>query len=453
MSDSECNIRQRKANVEEEVLGGDANSDNGFDVTELANSLRKSHVRRATLIGDRLASYDKDGDGRISIGEFSAVVQDLVSHENQNNLMRKMLVGATISVVVLMVSTFGLSFATATLAKEVSEDNGALISSKTGEKLSTIAQGGGGVNVPLTLVSAEAERRLETDGGDPGRIFEGTVPQSSVLEAYNQATGSNSAVRTSWTDSDGVAHSILINVNSLTSTPVNGSGSIYTDIIVSHDDDDTIPLDVQVTCHDINDLTCDVHSTFNLPETEESSSSRNLKSLESFPRELFGVAEDQIPGGSCGLDGDEQVKLMHMKMKAEALVVKNRASLSKILKDATPISSGPARQFLAAFQKTSEDYDSESSEYDLASNNCLHFAVSYLKALGKKMQPHHVFYMARRLADNIPGLVDKLLKNPSVIEHGGLDQVKGGNDADVLVSLSWILETKEKKKMGLRNTR
>ena len=33
MSDSESNIRQRKANVEEEVLGGDANSDNGFDVT------------------------------------------------------------------------------------------------------------------------------------------------------------------------------------------------------------------------------------------------------------------------------------------------------------------------------------------------------------------------------------------------------------------------------------
>ena len=196
-------------------------------IIELANSLRKSHVRRATFIGDRLASYDKDKDGRISIGEFGAVVEDLVSQENQNNLMRKMLVGATISVVVLMVSTFGLSFATATLAKEVSEDNGALVSSKTGEKLSTIAQGGGGVNVPLTLVSAEAERRLETEGGDPGRIFEGTVPQSSVLEAYNQATGSNSAVRTSWTDSDGVAHSILINVNSLTSTPVNGSGSIY----------------------------------------------------------------------------------------------------------------------------------------------------------------------------------------------------------------------------------
>ena len=245
-------------------------------------------------------------------------------------------------------------------------------------------------------MSAEAERRLEADGGDPGRIFEGTVPQSSVLEAYNQATGSNSAVRTSWTDSDGVAHSILINVNSLTTTPVNGTGgAIYTDIIVSHDDDDMIPLDVQVTCYDITDLTCDVHSTFNLPETQESSSSRNLKSLESFPRELFGVAEDQIPGGSCGLDGDEQVKLMNMNMKAEALVVKNRASISKILKDATPISSGPARQFLSAFQKTSEDYDSESSEYDLASNNCLHFAVSYLKALGKKMQPHHVFYMAR----------------------------------------------------------
>ncbi len=110
-------------------------------------------------------------------------------------MMRKMLIGAIVSILILMVSIFGLSFATATLAKEVSTENGALTSSKTGEKLSTVAHGGGGVQVPLTrLVVSDTDQKLQGQSGYS--VYEGTVPQELVLEASNQATESNAPVRT-----------------------------------------------------------------------------------------------------------------------------------------------------------------------------------------------------------------------------------------------------------------
>ena len=136
-------------------------------------------------------------------------------------------------------------------------------------------------------------------------------------------------------------------------------------------------------------------------------------------------------------------------MKAEALKVKNRDTISKILMDATPVSVGDARQFIQAFHKTSQAYASESLEYDFAHNNCLHFAVGYLKALGKEMKPRHIWYMARRLADTIPGLVDKILAHPTLIDRGS-KVAAGSSDTDVLIQMSWVLNTKDKKK-SLRN--
>ena len=377
-------------------------------------------------------------------------MEDLVFKESQNNMMRKMLIGAIVSVAILMVSIFGLSFATATLAKDVSTNNGALTSSRTGEKLSTIAQGGGGFNVPLTPAS-DTERRGQ-DKSDGYSVDEGTVLQELVWEAYNQATTSNAAVRTSWTDDEGVTHSITINTNSLTTTPVNGSGARFTDISVTYDNFvPALSIDVQVVCGDSSDLTCNVYSTSHTLHNGVHVSSPTRHLMESFPRELFGATEDKVPGESCGLTGGdvnanegEGDKIM----KAEALKVKNRDAISQILKEATPVTAGNARQFLEAFRMTSEAYASESSEYDLANNNCLHFAVGYLKALGKEMKPRHVWYMARRLADKIPGLVDRLLTHPAVIEHGS--KVTAGSDTDILVQMSWILDTKEKKK-SLRN--
>lgn len=365
-------------------------------------------------------------------------------------MMRKMLIGSIVSIVILMISIFGLSFATATLAKDVSTNNGALTSSKTGEKLSTIAQGGGGVNVPLTIVVASSSDTAQSHQGQSGySVYEGTVSQELVWLAHNQATASNAPVRTSWTDNEGATHSITINTGSLTTTPVNSTGSMFTDIVVTNEHIvPNLSLDVQVVCGDSSDLTCDVYSTSHASHSGvQSSPTRHL--MESFPRELFGATEDKIPGESCGLaGGDFVVNEGDNIMKAEALKVKNRDAISQILMEATPVSVGNVRQFLEAFHKTSEAYASESSEYDLANNNCLHFAVFYLKALGKEMKPRHVWYMARQLADKIPGLVDKLLTHPTVIEHGS--KVTAGSDTDVLVQMSWILDTKEKKK-NLRN--
>ena len=386
-------------------------------------------------------------------------MEDLVFKETQNNMMRKLLIGAIISVVILMVSIFGLSFATATLAKDVSTSNGALTSSKTNEKLSTIAQGGGGVNVPLTPGGEDTQRRrLNGDSGGYS-VFEGTVLQELVWEAHDQATTSNAPVRTTWTDSDGAEHSITIDTNSLTTTPVNGTGAIFTDISVTYANlvpDQSITLQVQVICSDSSDMTCDVFSTSHTLHTEGGESSSTTRRLrESFPRELFGATEDTIPGESCGLadhtDNEFNINGGGDKiMKVEALKVKNRDLISKILKEATPVSVGNARQFIQAFHKTSKAYASESSGYDLANNNCLHFAIAYLKALGKEMKPHLVWYMARRLADTIPGLVDKLLTHPTVINHGS-KVTDGSTDTDVLIQMSWILDTKDKKKKSLRN--
>jgi len=440
-------------------------------------------------LGARLASFDTNNDGHISIGELGkwktpryvlcnipsdindtdtgvsppsiecksgAIMEDLVFKETQNNMMKKLLIGAIISVVILMVSIFGLSFATATLAKDVSTNNGALTSSKTGEKLSTIAQGGGGVNVPLTPRGEDIQsRRLNEESGGYS-VFEGTVLQELVWEAHDQATTSNAAVRTNWTDSDGAEHSITIDTNSLTTTPVNGTGAIFTDISVTYTNlvpDQSITLQVKVVCSDSSDLTCDVFSTSHTLHTEGGESSPTTRRLrESFPRELFGATEGTIPGQSCGLaDNDFNINGGGNKiMKAEALKVKNRDLISKILKEANPVSTGNARQFIQAFHKTSEAYASESSGYDLANNNCLHFAMAYLKALGKEMKPHLVWYMAKRLADTIPGLVDKLLMHPTVIDHGS--KVTDGSSAtDVLIQMSWILDTKDKEEKSLRN--
>lgn len=383
-----------------------------------------------------------------------AIVEDLVFKETQNNMMRKMLIGAIVTVVILMVSIFGLSFATATLAKDVSTNTGALTSSKTGEKLSTIAQGGGGVNVLLTPGGEDTQRRLEESGGYS--VLEGTVLQALVWEAHDQATTSNAAVRTTWTDSDGAEHSITIDTNSLTTTPVNGTGAIFTDISVTYANlvpDQSITLRVKVVCADSSDLTCDVYSTSHTLHSEGGESSPTTRHLKESFRELFGATEDTIPGESCGLadtNNDFNINGGGNKiMKAEALKVKNRDLISKILKEATPVSTGNARQFIQAFHKTSEAYASESSGYDLANNNCLHFAIAYLKALGKEMKPHLVWYMAKRLADTIPGLVDKLLTHPAVIDHGS--KVTDGSSAtDVLIQMSWILDTKDEKK-SLRN--
>lgn len=367
-------------------------------------------------------------------------------------MMRKVLIGAIVSIVILMISIFGLSFATATLAKDVSTNNGALTSSKTGEKLSTVAQGGGGVNVPLTIGVASSSDTEQSHQGQSGySVYEGTVSQELVWLAHNQAIASNAPVRTSWTDNEGASHSITINTGSLTTTPVNSTGSMFTDIVVTYEHVvPSLSLDVKVVCGDSSDLTCDVYSTSHASHSGsgvQSSPTRHL--MESFPRELFGATEDKIPGESCGLTGgDFDINEGDNIMKAEALKVKNRDAINQILREATPVSVGNARQFLEAFHKTSEAYASESSEYDLANNNCLHFAVFYLKALGKEMKPRHVWYMARQLADKIPGLVDKLLSHPTVIEHGS--KVTAGSDTDVLVQMSWILDTKEKKK-NLRN--
>ena len=54
-------------------------------------------------------------------------MEELVFKENQNGLLRKMLIGAIVSVAVLMASTFGLTWATATLAKDISTVNLSLI--------------------------------------------------------------------------------------------------------------------------------------------------------------------------------------------------------------------------------------------------------------------------------------------------------------------------------------
>lgn len=97
-------IRQRKTADEEELPIDQDNQ--GINVAELTVALRKTNVRQASYLGARLASFDRNNDGHISIGELGAVVEDLVFKENQNNMMRKLLIGSIVTVVVLMVSIF-----------------------------------------------------------------------------------------------------------------------------------------------------------------------------------------------------------------------------------------------------------------------------------------------------------------------------------------------------------
>ena len=162
--------------------------------------------------------------------------------------------------------------------------------------------------MPLTLAAAAAgddtDQRPEKQPDGGYSVYEGTVLQELVWEAHDQAISSNAAVRTSWTDDNDVTHSIIINSDSLTTAPVNSTGSIFSDIRVSPYGNavPALSMDVKVICGDRSDLTCDVYSTFHNLHEMKSSTSRHL--MESFPRELFGATEDKIPGGSCGLTDD-----------------------------------------------------------------------------------------------------------------------------------------------------
>jgi Ca2+-binding EF-hand superfamily protein len=84
MSDSSEIRKRRTADDEEELV---AVEDQGINVSELTAALRKSNVRQASYLGARLASFDKNNDGNISIGELGAIVEELVFKENQNGYL------------------------------------------------------------------------------------------------------------------------------------------------------------------------------------------------------------------------------------------------------------------------------------------------------------------------------------------------------------------------------
>jgi hypothetical protein len=136
--------------------------------------------------------YDKNGDGVIDINEVYAIISDVRAERAKKIQYKKYFSVTLVVATVMLASIFGLTWATAILARETkTSSNGELVSSSTGDIVATHARG---VSVTATanmeflrrarrhltgMETDEDRRKLQTE--DP--IF-ATIPQTQVRAAY-----------------------------------------------------------------------------------------------------------------------------------------------------------------------------------------------------------------------------------------------------------------------------
>mmetsp|Transcript_3753 Transcript_3753/g.5910 ORF Transcript_3753/g.5910 Transcript_3753/m.5910 type:complete len:307 (+) Transcript_3753:66-986(+) len=93
--------------------------------TTMSDFFRSADVDKATQ--DLLLKYDEDGNGVFSKAEVTAIIHDLQEQFRQNEelvlsnkMLKRLLIGAVIFFILLVASIFGLSFAVASLTKDMS---------------------------------------------------------------------------------------------------------------------------------------------------------------------------------------------------------------------------------------------------------------------------------------------------------------------------------------------
>lgn len=427
------------------------------NVNDFKEAIRGNKSRRMTVLFERLDEADADNDGEIDANELADIIEKAIKEEKKAENYKKLFIGAGVMVIILVLSTFGLSWATAILAKDVSTDgsNTHLTSAKTGENLKTIPEGGGGITVNMELnVNGDGNQRMLHNDFHPededGDVLMGTVPLAQV-EAADEGTDSSTKVRVKFTVENEEYH-LAINTNSVKKR-TNADGIIsYSNLFVEVEDDDESGGGSQkhratVECEE-GEEDCKVylvhgnksvrHLARHLLGREAVPSEQ--ESLVAFQHQLFGIPPDDVAGESCLGDYENEDATFGVggaAMKKKVMRVKNPEAMAKMIKEAMPVETRSLDGFAAAFNKAKANSDDHTSDYDLLNNNCLNFGVSFAQALGVKIKSKHMAFVAKRLAENIPDLGSKLLKNPNMVRFAGdmIGDFVNDNGSDYLVQL------------------
>lgn len=152
----------------------------------------------------RVRAYDKDGDGKIGIDDVFEIVQDVRKAESAKHSYRRLLFLALAVSIVLLASSFGLTWVAVVLSRDISTSQGnELVVSSTGQVVRTNSRGNLLILEPdpnfvtryrrnmLGLITEDLED--ESGRNDDRELSSGTTltklgtgSSSDVMNAYNE---------------------------------------------------------------------------------------------------------------------------------------------------------------------------------------------------------------------------------------------------------------------------
>lgn len=91
-------------------------------VAKQNNSAELNYKHLPKAVSDVLAQWDADKSGSVGISELVKAGEAQKKMENENHLIKRLLVGAILTILILMAATFGLSFTAVELAKDSRPD-------------------------------------------------------------------------------------------------------------------------------------------------------------------------------------------------------------------------------------------------------------------------------------------------------------------------------------------
>lgn len=133
-----------------------------------------------------IRKYDTNNDGNLDVNEIKQIVLDLKDNNKEKRMLKKLAMGATGCLALVLLTNFGLVWATLVLTRQVESQDGALVDTSTGKKLSTQARGNNIVIVPRPEFIDQFSSILEIDGR---RLREGTGEEVDVRRLMEGAIG------------------------------------------------------------------------------------------------------------------------------------------------------------------------------------------------------------------------------------------------------------------------
>ena len=176
-------------------------------------SARSSAIDRGSKgyldpVEQKVREYDSDDDGQYSTDEVFKIVEDLKTEERKKNNLKKWLLFAILVGFILLISVFGLMWATIVLTRQVVVEGDALVDAHSKHVIATNSKG---VNLMLNPADTEAERRLQVSDG---ANLIGRYLKSAFLTAWATADGSATKVLTlDITDKDDPTHFLTLTLS------------------------------------------------------------------------------------------------------------------------------------------------------------------------------------------------------------------------------------------------